>query len=75
MVRKGIAVGVGFGIQEFKNYFEERGGRKGVKDRDPIWVSMFKFLNDQNSGKKGYKKLTGSCGECRSRAFKILNES
>lgn len=59
-------------IEEFKQYFEERGGKRGVKDHDPIWTLLIRFYNDTNKGKKGYSKLSFSCGNCRRKAYKWL---
>ncbi len=58
--------------QEFKDYFEARGGKKGVKSSDAIWSGLIRFINEQNKNKKGYKKLSPACGSCRATAYRLL---
>lgn len=69
-------------IEEFKQYFEERGGKKGVKDSDPIWTLLIKHHNNiaktekyyylPNGKRKKYDILTFSCGNCRRKVYKWL---
>jgi hypothetical protein len=55
-------------IQEIKAYFDAAGGKKGVKDRDPIWSKLIAEYN--RSHQRG--KLYASCGSCRATAYKWL---
>lgn len=59
-------------LSEIKSYFEDRGGKQGVKDSDQIWSVLVKLYNSENKGKKGFSKLTFSCGSCRRKAYNWL---
>lgn len=55
-------------IEEIKAYFEARGGKKGVKDQDAVWIQLVRLHNAANPK----KRLSMSCGSCRAKAYKWL---
>ena len=59
-------------IEEFKAYFEARGGKKGVKDNDQVWVLLIRHYNEVNKGQRGFSKLSFGCGNCRRTAYQWL---
>jgi hypothetical protein len=57
-------------VEEIKCYFEQLGGKKKVKDTDPVWTQLIKHHN--NDPKNKNHQLSFSCGNCRAVAYRWL---
>jgi len=61
-------------LQEIKNYFDVAGGKNKVKTSDMVWTLLIRAYNDDAENKSKRRRLSGSCGSCRSTAYKWLIE-